>query len=152
MTYFRSPYTSAFEDAGGRQYFWQFLAKTSLFGEFKFLGFWRAALALFIKFFLVWFSAFSIAGWILAIRRKWNWLIPLSFATVLPFASIVAVRIIAPFVCVGDFRYILPVIIPAVAFFVYALQETTWPRKNQLIFTTAILLGASVAFYAHPSG
>ena len=35
-TFLREPFTSTWQDQGGRQYFWNFLLKTMLFGEFSF--------------------------------------------------------------------------------------------------------------------
>ncbi|MBP9759165.1 glycosyltransferase family 39 protein, partial [Candidatus Dojkabacteria bacterium] len=36
VTFFKSPFIDAWNDTGGRQYFWNYLLKSSLFGEFSF--------------------------------------------------------------------------------------------------------------------
>ncbi|MDR3000300.1 MAG: glycosyltransferase family 39 protein [Fibromonadaceae bacterium] len=140
--YLLVPYASAWNDKGGRQYFWNYALKTSLFGEFKF---WSSpvghifaaslsALALFI---------FLLALWGI-IHVKFKEIPPLLFAVFL-FAALIYLRISYPYSCSNDFRYIFPTLLPIAYFSVRGIQVIQNLRLKVLSYT-ALLIFASLSF------
>lgn len=105
-----NPYTDPWHDELGRQFFWNYLAKTSLFGEFKLLttvpGLWLASLVS-VSFLVL--LGFGIFGFV---KTKWDKVkILLTAQAVFFFAAMIALRLKFPFSCSNDFRYIVPVLL-----------------------------------------
>jgi len=117
--YLLEPYASAWNDNGGRQYYWNYSLKTSLFGEFRF---WRAPVG---YIFATALSTFALLIFMLAlwgiIHAKFRDLPPLLFVVFL-FAAHIYLRVNYPFSCTNDFRYIFPVLFPLVYFAVCGTQ------------------------------
>ena len=109
-TFLTNPYTDPWHDELGRQFFWNYLAKTSLFGEFKLLetpkGLWLATIvsACFVALLL-----FGLRGlW----KSRWDKVhIVIAVQALLFFAAMIALRLKYPFSCSNDFRYIVPVLL-----------------------------------------
>jgi hypothetical protein len=106
------PFTSPWDDAKGRQWFWNYLLKTSLFGEFDYPHPWLHRLGTVISALLLALVLQLVAGALLVRRRQWLDEMPLVASVVLWVASLAALRIDAPSSCSNDFRYILPVVLP----------------------------------------
>lgn len=108
-------YTSPWHDEGGRQFFLNYLAKTSLFGEFRIrtdsVGNWLAAC---LNFSFVGLAVFAFVGFWKKRLDRFDFL--LLFQAGLFFAAMVALRIRYPFSCSSDFRYIVPVLISFLPF------------------------------------
>jgi len=142
--YFLEPYVSAKIDAGGRQYFWNYAIKTSLFGEFRL---WDsnigrifatalATLALFI---------FLLALWGM-IHLKFKDLPPLLFVIFL-FAALIYLRVRYPYPCSNDFRHIFPALFPLVYFAVRGIQILQNSRLRKLSYVGMLTFAAlSFAF------
>lgn len=115
------PFASGWDDATGRQQFFTFLWKTSLFNE-NFDGdlIRLAAQAVMVLFLCL--SVFALAGVFLIIREgKLREAVPLALilnAVVLLGFSFAA-RLLYPFAPTGDFRYIFPFLISFVYCFGY---------------------------------
>ena len=109
------PFTSAWNDGSGREYFWNYAFKTSLFGEFEmvrnvmgrnlativscaFLGLIVYAARCF------WKTKLQMIHWFLLLQG-------VTFITALMF-----LRMKHPYSCSNDFRYILPAIICFIPF------------------------------------
>ena len=109
-TFLTQPYTDPWHDELGRQYFWNYLAKTSLFGEFKLLrttmGLWLASA---ISACFVALLGFGIRGlW----KSRFNKIqVVLVAQAFLFFAAMIALRLKYPFSCSNDFRFIVPVLL-----------------------------------------
>ena len=109
-TFLTQPYTDPWHDELGRQFFWNYLAKTSLFGEFKLLqttaGNWLASLV--SASFLV-LLGFGLRGlW----KSKWTKVnVLLAAQALFFFAAMIMLRLKYPFSCSNDFRYIVPVLL-----------------------------------------
>lgn len=118
--YFNEPYTYTWEDKGGRQFFWNFLLKSSLFGEFSFDRPWnnRFMIALSLLLLLLIFYTISSLA-LMGPYGKGHW-IYIATLVVLVLASM-AFRFIAPYSCSNDFRYVLPLIIPFGSLFALAI-------------------------------
>jgi hypothetical protein len=133
-TFVTQPFTSTLDDTKGRQFFWNFTLKSSLFGEFGFdhpraLPVLGIALSVLLLCLLAWL----LFGTALRRARREDWYadLPLLVAAVTLVACLAAFRMSIPMGCSGDVRYILPVIAPMVCLFVRSitfLHQRGWDR------------------------
>jgi hypothetical protein len=121
-TFLTVPWINVGDDASGRANFWNYLLRSSLSGEFPFEGTLHRVLAI-----LLGITLFGLCC--LAMRRLAS---PASFRrgsalyrnrpwillSLFWIASVAALRIQVPFSCSNDFRYVLPVIVPAALYWV----------------------------------
>lgn len=111
-TFLTNPYIDPWHDELGRQYFWNYLAKTSLFGEFTLLntdlGKWMASIC---SLCLLGFAGFGIWGFFRKKMDKVHVVLLVQF--ILFVVSLMAVRLKYPYSCSNDFRYIIPVLLSA---------------------------------------
>lgn len=115
-TFLTEPWTNPWEDAYGRLNFWNYLLRSALSGEFRFEGHtqalisyaWGGMLLLLLVRTLgkTWRTA--LAGGAAAWRQ-----LPLWVSAGLWIASVAALRHQQPYSSSGDFRYILPILVPA---------------------------------------
>lgn len=114
-SFLTQPYTSPWLDEMGRQYFWNYALKTSLFGEFRLL---ETALGKFLA------SGISVAFLgLIAVAARGFWKIRLKalhwillLQGIAFFAALAFLRNKIPFACSNDFRYILPVLLSFIPF------------------------------------
>ncbi|MCL2284285.1 MAG: glycosyltransferase family 39 protein [Fibromonadales bacterium] len=103
------PYTSPWDDKQGRQYFWNYAFKTSLFGEFRV---WDSAagraLSTLISFFALISIAFSLWGLLHLNIKEF----PIALFLLALFAALMFARIQYPYSCTNDFRFIVPALLP----------------------------------------
>ena len=140
--YLLEPYAAPWQDKGGRQYFWNYALKTSLFGELRLwntpIGYTFAlmlsGLALFI---------FILALWGI-IHAKLKELPPLLFAVFL-FAALIYLRVNYSYSCSNDFRYIFPALFPLVYFSIRGAQILQNSRLRTLSYMS-MLIFASLSF------
>jgi hypothetical protein len=135
--YLLEPYTSTWDDKGGRQYFWNFALKSSLFGEFKA---WNApagrVLATMLSILVL--LIFILALWgIIHLRFESFHIPPLLFAVFL-LAALIYARASYPFSCSNDFRYIFPAIFPIVYFSVRGMQVLQDSRLRSLSYVSML--------------
>jgi len=162
-------FTSPWIDSGGRQYFWNYLLKTSLFGEFDTDSYdkngspWPWAdyingLAL-VLFFTVIFGAIFLLfkNLFYLFKDNGNAALPLFilFSLFIPLAVLIFYRIRAPYACNNDFRFILPVIVPLS--FIYVEWSKFWnekwtPIKNLFISLIILMAISSLMFFISISG
>jgi hypothetical protein len=133
--YLLEPYTSTWEDNGGRQYFWNFALKTSLFGEFKV---WNAqaghALATMLNLLVL--LIFALALWGIIHVRLESFHIPPLLFTVFLFAALIYARVNNPFSCTSDFRFIFPVLFPLTYFSVRGVQILQDSRLRKISYAS----------------
>jgi hypothetical protein len=142
-SFLTEPYTSPWEDAMGRQYFWNYLAKTSLFGEFKLLtataGLWLASIISFCFLILMGFAGVGL--W----KMKFSKVGLLFVGQGLLFVcAMLSLRMQYPFACSNDFRYIVPVLLsftPLVGLGIFA--ENASSRRIFAGVLTAIIFAFS---------
>jgi hypothetical protein len=154
-TFVTQPFTSAFDDAKGRQLFWNYALKSALFGEF---GFDRpsslAVLGVVVSVLFLVLLACLLIGTALRRARRADWYVdvPALVATVAFFASLAAFRMSIPKACSGDFRYIFPVIAPLVYLFVRSVTLATqrgWRWAPQAAAVAGwSFVASSAAFFA----
>ncbi len=143
--YLLEPYTSPWVDKGGRQYFWNYTLKTSLFGEFK----WNVPIRNILAILL---SALALLIFILAlwgiIHVKLKELPPLLF-TVFLFAALIYLRVSYPYSCSNDFRHIMPALFPLVYFSMRGAQILEDSRLRKLSYIAMFsFAGLSFLFIA----
>ncbi|MDR2595086.1 MAG: glycosyltransferase family 39 protein [Fibromonadaceae bacterium] len=111
--YFMEAYTSTWNDEGGRQYFWNFFIKSTLFGEY---AVWNSnegrIFASILNFINLIFFLLIFWG---IVNMKIQNLPSLLFFTAL-IASLIFTRAYYSVSCLQDFRYIAPVLVPMLLF------------------------------------
>jgi len=136
------PYVNPWGDEGGRQYFWNYSLKTSLFGEFRA---WDTPIG------KVFASLISLFALVLIILSLWGILhsnikeFPLLLFLLSLFAALMFARIQYPYSCTNDFRYIMPVILPISYFSLKGVQILTFKRL-QVLGYVSIMLFAALSF------
>jgi hypothetical protein len=115
------PYSSSWVDDSGRQYFWNFALKTSLLGDFQFDGAWLSNLAVLLSASLLAILGCLVLGAARQTKQDLVGELPLFAAIALAFASLAALRMSIPMACSNDFRYVLPILMPAIYLYVRAL-------------------------------
>jgi hypothetical protein len=119
--YFLEPYVHPWFDQTGRQYFWNYILKSSLTGEFSIFTSITAAMVPVLAGLLLWVFQICLIGFIYCIVKGQHTVLVLQ--AVLFVSALAANRWLAPFSCSTDFRYILPVLVSFAAFYTYALQQ-----------------------------
>ena len=154
-SYLKYPYIYSWSDATGRQFFWNYLLKSSLYGEFQlFYGFpydqlvkaMNIVLVIIIIFVFIW--VISNLGQI--IRTN----VILLLNGLLLLLSVLYLRIKTPVACSSDFRYILPILVTTSAFYAMAVNDLA--VKGRLMaakagyFIGIVFSAMSVAFFVLP--
>lgn len=109
------PFTSAWNDEWGRQFFWNYTFKSALFGEFELS---RVALG---RTFATLVSVTFLGLLVYAVRGFWktrlntvHWLLLIQGAAFI--AALMFLRIKLPYACSNDFRLIAPAILSFIPF------------------------------------
>ncbi|PBC73886.1 hypothetical protein [Fibrobacter intestinalis] len=141
-------FVSAWNDAGGRQYFWNYAIKTSLFGEFSWTNLaFGQGLAVIVSVSALGILLYSIRGiW----KTKWNLPLFIMLVSGLAFtAALLFLRIKIPFSCSNDFRYIMPVLLSVISFFVVgvSLPDTSRRWKILGVLLAIVFAVSSVALF-----
>ncbi len=147
-TYLKEPFINPWDDRYGRQFFWNYLLKSSLFSEFFFHAKSTVATIMGALSLLV-FGYISLG---LATARKQKETLVMALALFLSIAALLVYRIKIPVACNTDFRYIYPVIIPMAYFYGRAmifLRKHGLPLPYYGGYVLAILFsaGSIVMFY-----
>ncbi len=126
-TYLVEPYIDAWHDQYGRQYFWNYLFKSSLFAEFFFKLPAQELIASLISALSLGIFIYIFIG--ITTLNKDTISEASIFLLILGFSilALLAYRIKIPVSCNTDFRYILPVIISMGYFYALSLQ---WSREK----------------------
>ena len=123
-TYLFEPYIDNWNDEYGRQYFWNFLFKSSLFSEFFFNTSYQRTIAVVNSFLSLGIFTYIFVA-IVTLNKKER-LSSLVFLLILALSLIVllAYRIKIPVSCNTDFRYIFPILISMAYFYALALKKS----------------------------
>ncbi|WP_053982053.1 hypothetical protein [Marinagarivorans algicola] len=123
-TFLTSPFISTWSDEYGRQYFWNFLLRSSLTSEYFFDASWMTAWGVFNGILLLLMLAtlgycalktIDDVGWPLIAKSIYKSL-PWHLLWVLSLIFLLAYRIKVPLSCNTDFRYIYPLLLSFVYF------------------------------------
>jgi len=140
--YLLESYASTWTDKGGRQYFWNFALKSSLFGEFRL---WNSPIGHILAGMLssLLLFVFMLAFWgIIHVKLKE---FPALLFTVLLFAALAYLRINHPYSCSNDFRYIMPALFNLTYFSMRGAQILEQSRLRKLSYM-AMLSFAGLSF------
>jgi hypothetical protein len=117
------PYSTSWSDDAGRQYFANFMLKTSLLGDFQFEGATLSNLAIVMSCLFVPILACLVVGVAIQTRSDWLDALPLPLTVGLAVASLAALRLSIPMACSNDFRYVWPIVMPGLCLYVRALAR-----------------------------
>ncbi|NRF38550.1 hypothetical protein [Pedobacter foliorum] len=135
------PFTSSIDDNKGRNSFWYYLAKTSLFGEFQLHSSFTIFLAHSLSFLFLFIIIIIAIGLITAFYNlKDNF--PTIVSTLVMLAAMIFFRILYPYSSSSDFRYIFPCILPSLL--LVALGMFSLARNRALLFISYSLFIAFV--------
>lgn len=105
--YLSHPFTDSWKDELGRQNFWNYLLKTSLFGEFQFKPESLQLVALLLGVLLLVQVALTLTTCLLKGNSFQRSISPLAIFLILSILSLAVFRLKAPSASNADFRYIL---------------------------------------------
>lgn len=123
------PFTDPWNDRGGRRYFWNYLSKTMLFGEFKYPYLPQVIAAYVLSALFIPLSMLFLLGTGLTLARRERILnhLPFILGWLIPLLLLIAWRTRYPYSCNGDFRYMYTALVSFVFFVVYAVR---WLRER----------------------
>lgn len=137
-------------DSGGRQFFWNYLLKTSLFGELQPVNYTQNNLAKYISILLLVLLIFLFIRLLLLKNPANKFNIPLLLTLFFFMLSIVFVRIKDHCTGCSDFRFIYPVIIPSVLLISQSYGHGKKPFQYFYIFSVSFFVMLSFLFHLIP--
>ena len=152
IDYFTQAYTSPWGDAGGRQYFWNYIAKSSLFGEFELAP--RDSILRILALVLSCLLIAVVAGTsIMALAmpaQKWKLILPSLGLISLSIATLICFRFHISAAPAGDFRYIHFMILPLSALIGQIHNFSELPYMRWWLFVSSISFSfISAIFYGY---
>ena len=143
-SYFTSPFVDSIRDGTGRKYFWNYVLKSSMFGDFS--GWFEKPaqkfLALVMSPLLLGLIVLFWIGVARSVRRAARQSLPLLVVIAVSIFSVLVLRIYNPYSGNNDFRYIYPVLIPMVLLLAEGTRNIRIGRALCFLFC-----GLSAAFY-----
>ena len=147
VKFLRFPFVSIWDDALGRQWFWNYLLKTSLFGEFSVSGAWHEFWALVSAPCLLILCLFALRSLWDVVRSRSLVHIPWMAFGAGQLAALLAFRISAPLSVHTDFRFVLPALLAFVYLLGLGLSSYGVRTKFFLASVSAVFIGAGVMFF-----
>ena len=144
VSYFTSPFVDSVRDGTGRHYFWNYVLKSSMFGDFSpwFQKPVQRVLALVMSPLLLGLVILFWIGVARCIRRAARQSLPLLVVIAVSIFSVFALRFYNPYSGNNDFRYIYPALIPMVLLLVEGTRNIGLGRALCFLFC-----GLSAVFY-----
>lgn len=143
--FFRNPFADAWHDSGGRQFFINYLLKTSMFGEYSFEYPASGQMAIVLGAILIMICLMALVGIVVAANSENLVFVAMLLNLGFFLTALVSLRVALPFSCSGDFRYAAPIVISLAAFFVFSLKYFS---KRKLFFVEKAGFAAGYAFVA----
>lgn len=103
------PFTDPYDDRMGRQFFWNYLGKTGLFGEFKYPSLMSVNTAVSTSFLAVLMFIYMLCGIYYMAKEDFKRMAPILLSGFFLWAGVTYMRMTFP--ANIDFRYIVPIII-----------------------------------------
>jgi hypothetical protein len=149
--FLRKPFMTPWNDSTGRKYYWNYFLKTSLFESYEFERPMAIHLGKAMSLLLLVLCSYSLVGLMVERKKKWDILQIALLATVITLlVPSLLLRYMNPYCSVSDFRYVMPILIPACLFFVRAIgafEERNWLFAEYFGFISgALFVFSSVAF------
>jgi len=116
------PYNDNFNDASGRQYFWDYLLRSALFGEWNHGDRLRPYAVLLLVQSLLLLPLLAV-GLFRLFHKRDPLFVPLAALLVLLLLGAIAYRIVYAFSCAQDFRFVVPLVLPVTFFVVRGIEE-----------------------------
>ncbi|MBQ2561135.1 MAG: glycosyltransferase family 39 protein, partial [Fibrobacter sp.] len=142
------PWTSCWNSMMGRNFFWNFALKTSLFGEWDMLPTAEGRLcATIMSVLLLGLVVYGIRGFWKKRLDFVHWILFLQGIAF--FGSLATLRLKYPFACSNDFRYILPVllsIVPFVANGVTLKESSTIWKVGGYVIVLAFVVSSAILY------
>ena len=127
---FSQPYNNPWNDAQGRQYFWEYLFRSAFTGEFSFGATLAPLASLTIFLGLVLFALSVVGGWH-TIRERWReWLPVWTVPIALLLAHAAHKQFVAPYSSSQDFRFSILVVIPLALLAVHGMGFLPWAKSK----------------------
>ena len=144
VSYFTSPFVDSIRDGTGRRYFWNYVLKSSMFGDYSdwFHKPVQRFLALVMSPVLLSLVILFWIGVARSVRRAAGESLPLLVVIGVSLLSVFALRFYNPYSGNNDFRYIYPALIPIVLLIVDGARNIRIARALCWLFC-----GLSAAFY-----
>ncbi|HWV14372.1 MAG TPA: glycosyltransferase family 39 protein [Cellvibrio sp.] len=120
------PFADPYDDRMGRQYFWNYLGKTGIVGEFKYDGKLATNTTIICSFLAVWMMLYIIVGFYHMRREDIKRQAPLILTGFLLWAGVTYMRVNVPVNI--DFRYIVPALVSFCA--LYAVSIVTFRERG----------------------
>jgi Dolichyl-phosphate-mannose-protein mannosyltransferase len=143
-SYFTSPFVDSIRNGTGRDYFWNYILKSSMFGDFS--GWFQKPaqqfLALVMSPLLLGLVILFWIGFVRIMSRAARQSLPLFVVIALSVLSLFAVRFYDPYSGNNDFRYIYPALVPIVLLVVEGTTNIGIGRALCFLFC-----GLSAVFY-----
>lgn len=115
------PFTDPYDDRMGRQFFWNYLGKTGLFGEFKYSTLTHINTAIFSSFLAVLMLLYTIAGIYHMRKQDFKNLAAILLSGFFLWAGVTYMRMTFP--ANIDFRYIVPILITFCALYAVSIIQ-----------------------------
>lgn len=137
------------KDEGGRQYFWIYLLKTSLFGELTITYPIQKTFSGVISMLILVLIIYFFIGIINLTSNQIKFFLPLILIILISIAANAINRIFFPAPGSSDFRYIYPMLIPFLSF--VALAETFFNQNkiSKYIYYISLSIFISLSFLFH---
>ena len=152
VEYLTKPYASPWENSNGREFFWNFLAKSSLFGEFNFStnGYFLSAVAITISGLLLAMMMGVALAFFTKPKENFKQVAPSLVLIATAITALMAFRFHTPIASAGDFRHVHFAIIPFSILIgqIYDLCEIKLLRR-WLLMASIGFSSASAIFYAY---
>lgn len=132
------PFTDTRDESKGKSFFWFFLFKSSMFGEFSFDSPVLVFLARVLSALFLIFISMGLYG-VIKSTKDLNIFTPFLVSALILVFSLMIFRIEYPFSSSNDFRYIFPAVIPLVIFIATTL--ITLSRFNRIFNFFVIVIG-----------
>jgi hypothetical protein len=113
------PFTDPYDDRMGRQFFWNYLGKTGLFGEFKYPAPLSINTAVACSFFAVLMFIYILAGIYQMAKYDFKLMAPLLLSGFFLWAGVTYMRMTFP--ANIDFRYIVPILVTFCALYAVSI-------------------------------
>jgi hypothetical protein len=150
LSFVTEPYVNPFEDKGGRQYFWNYLFKTGLIGEFWYNNPIHCILTILLSVSFLLMLLYTIVS-LIVFHSYLKGQLVLALNAIFLLIAAIAFRISIPAACSNDFRYILPIVISFGSFFgfgTWCYRQQQWHWLEMVGYGLAIFFVAtSTAFF-----
>ncbi|WP_331351537.1 hypothetical protein [Cellvibrio sp. UBA7671] len=142
------PFTDPYDDRMGRQFFWNYLGKTGLFGEFKYPALLNVNTAVICSFLAVLMFLYLLFGLYRMTREDFKRMAPVLLSGFFLWAGVTYMRMTFP--ANIDFRYIVPIILTFCALYgvsILRFQQQGATRLANIGLTMSALFSLSALIF-----